>query len=101
MKIPTIVKHPNKGEYLVGLDTSITLNCTTDGNPTPRYLWYKDNVIEAISTGDFLTITNITTSNSGLYTCFVSNTFNGVNHTERVQLHVSILKQGEFYFKFS
>lgn len=95
--MPTIVKHPNKTDYLVGFDTHITLSCTTNSNPKPKYLWYKDNEIEAISTRDILSITDITTNKSGVYACFVSNTFNGVRNTERVQLHVSILKQGEVY----
>lgn len=95
--MPTIVKHPNKGDYLEGLDTSITLNCITDGNPKPSYTWYKDNEIEAISTSHILTMTNLSTSNSGLYTCVVSNNINNIIHTERVQMQVSILKGGEFY----
>lgn len=94
MKIPTIVKIPNKTDYLIGLDTSISLNCTTDGNPKPIYLWYKDNQIEAISTGETLKIANVTTKNSGIYTCFVSNIFNDVIHTQRIQVHVNIIKEG-------
>lgn len=95
--MPTIVKHPNKTEYLVGLDISIRLICTTDGNPKPYYLWYKDNQIEAISSMETFTIENVTTTNSGIYTCFVSNTFNDVIHTQRIQEHVRIIKEGYCY----
>ncbi|CAC5404102.1 unnamed protein product [Mytilus coruscus] len=94
VKMPTIIKYPNKTDYLVGLDTSISLNCTTDGNPKPNYLWYKDNQIEAISTRETFTIANVTTTNSGIYTCIVSNTFNDVIYTTRVQMHVCITKEG-------
>lgn len=92
--MPTIITHPNKTDYLVSLDTSISLNCKTDGNPKPSYLWYKDNNIEAISTNKTLTITDVTTTNSGIYICIVSNTFNDVIHTKRVQMHVCITKEG-------
>ncbi|CAC5379341.1 unnamed protein product [Mytilus coruscus] len=94
VKMPTIVNHPNKTDYLVGLDTSISLKCTTDANPKPSYLWYKDNQIQAISTSETLTIRDVTTTNSGVYTCIVSNTFNDVIYTKRVQMHVCITKEG-------
>ncbi|XP_076075851.1 uncharacterized protein LOC143046578 [Mytilus galloprovincialis] len=94
VKMPTIITHPNKTDCLVGFDTSISLNCKTDGNPEPSYLWYKDNQIEAISTSKTLTITNVTTTNSGIYICIVSNTLNDVIHTKRVQLYVSITEEG-------
>ncbi|CAC5399305.1 unnamed protein product [Mytilus coruscus] len=50
VKMPTIVRHPNKTYYLVGLDARIDLTCTTDGNREPSYLRHKDNQLEAIST---------------------------------------------------
>ncbi|CAC5388059.1 unnamed protein product [Mytilus coruscus] len=94
VKMPTIVKHPNKTDYLVGLDTNISLKCTTDGSPKPSYLWYKGNQIEAISTSETLTIRDVTTTKSGIYTCIVSNTFNDVIYTKRVQMYVCITKEG-------
>ncbi|CAC5406277.1 unnamed protein product [Mytilus coruscus] len=93
VKVPTIVKHPNKTDYLVGVDTSISLNCVADGNPKPNYLWYKDNQIEAISTSGNLTFTNVTTANSGIYTCVVSNNLNDVISTKRVLMYLSIIKE--------
>ncbi|CAG2199625.1 unnamed protein product [Mytilus edulis] len=62
--MPTILIHPNKTDYLVGLDTSISLNCTAEGNPKLSYLWYKVNQIEAIGTSATLTITDVTTKHS-------------------------------------
>lgn len=91
--MPTIVKYPNKTDYVVGLDTSISLNCTTDGNPKPSYLWYKDSQIEAISTSKTLSITDVTTTNSGIYTCIVRNTFYDSIYTKRVQIHVFITNE--------
>lgn len=92
--MPTLVKLPNKTDYVVGLDTSISLICTTDGNPKPSYQWYTDNQIEAISTSKTLTITDVTTTTSGIYTCIVSNTFNGVIYTKRAQILLCITKEG-------
>ncbi|CAG2199633.1 unnamed protein product [Mytilus edulis] len=90
--VPTIGKNPDKTDYLVGVDTSISLNCTADGNPKPNYIWYKDNQIEAISTSENLTIRNVTTANSGIYICSVTNTVNGVISRKHVMLHVCITK---------
>lgn len=92
--MPTIVRHPNKTHYLVGSDNRIDLTRTTDGNPEANYLWYKDNQLEAISTNKTLTFTDVAATNSGLYTCDVSNTFNDVINTKRVQIHVCIIKDG-------
>lgn len=86
--MPTIVKLPTKTNYLAGKDTSINLKCYTDGNPKPSYVWYTDNTVEALSTTENLTITDASTTNRCIYTCFVSNAFNGVIHTKRGQMHV-------------
>ncbi|XP_071133327.1 cell adhesion molecule 2-like [Mytilus edulis] len=88
VKMPTIVKLPTKTDYLVGIDTSISLKCNTDGNPKPSYVWYTDNAFEALSTSENLTITDASTTNRCIYTCFVSNALNCVIHTKRVQMHV-------------
>ncbi|VDI77720.1 Hypothetical predicted protein [Mytilus galloprovincialis] len=82
VRIPTITKCPGKHEYIAGVDSSITLTCTSDGNPKPIYHWYKDNHDDSISNGENFTLMNINTTDSGLYTCNVSNTINGLTFTE-------------------
>ncbi|CAC5406274.1 unnamed protein product [Mytilus coruscus] len=93
VRTATINKHPDKADYLIGLDTSINLTCTTDGNPKPSYLWYKDKQIDAIGNNQILTINDVNTTSSGLYTCFVSNTINDIIHTKRVQVLVNIINE--------
>ncbi|XP_071133328.1 CD166 antigen-like [Mytilus edulis] len=93
VRMATINKHPDKADYFIGLDTSITLTCTSDGNPKPSYLWYKDKQTDAIGTNQILTINDVNTTGSGVYTCFVSNTINDVIHTKRVQVLVNIINE--------
>ncbi|CAC5408230.1 unnamed protein product [Mytilus coruscus] len=91
--LPTVTKHPEKQEYIVGVDTSITLTCTSDGNPKPIYSWYKGNQYDIISTDGNFTITDINTTNSGLYICYVTNTINGHTYTKAAQMEVNIVNE--------
>lgn len=92
--MPTVTKHPDKQKYIVGEDTSITLSCKGDGNPTPIYRWYKDNHGDNISTAENFTLMNINTTDRGLYTCNVSNTINGLTFTEVATIEVNIMNEG-------
>ncbi|CAC5421811.1 unnamed protein product [Mytilus coruscus] len=91
VRMPTINKHPNKTDYVVGSDASINLTCTTVGNPKPSYVWYKESMIQAIGTGENFIIKNLNKTHGGVYTCSVSNTFKEVIHTERVQVQLHIV----------
>ncbi|XP_052072188.1 serine-rich adhesin for platelets-like isoform X1 [Mytilus californianus] len=93
VSMPTIIKYPNKAYYVVGEDTSIHLTCKSDGNPKPNYQWYKENHKERISTNENLNITDMNVTNSGVYTCKVSNTFNGGTFTNSTDLQVNIMNK--------
>ncbi|CAG2199641.1 unnamed protein product [Mytilus edulis] len=69
VRIPTIINHPNKTEYVLGEDTSIHLACKSDGNPKPSYFWYKENPKQQVSLNENFTITNLNITDSGAYTC--------------------------------
>ncbi|CAC5388060.1 unnamed protein product [Mytilus coruscus] len=92
--MPTIIKYPNKTYYVVGEDTNIYLTCKSDGNPKPNYHWYKENHNERISTSENLTIVDMNKTNSGVYTCTVSNTFNGGTYTNSANVRVDIINKG-------
>lgn len=96
MRKPTIDKNPNKTEYVVGSDASINLTCSTDGNPKPNYVWYKDSSFQAIATGEFFYITNLNETYGGVYTCSVSNTVKEIIHKYHVQVHVNITDNGKW-----
>ncbi|CAG2190563.1 unnamed protein product [Mytilus edulis] len=93
VRIPTVTKYPDKHEYIAGVDSSITLTCTSDGNPKPIYHWYKDNHGDIISIAENLTLMNINTTDRGLYTCYVSNTINGLTFTEVASIEVNIMNE--------
>ncbi|CAG2201836.1 unnamed protein product [Mytilus edulis] len=90
---PTITKYPNKPYYIVGENTSILLTCKSDGNPKPHYQWYKENDNMLISTNERLTITDMNVRNSGIYTCNVSNTFNGDTHRNARHVQLNIMNK--------
>ncbi|VDI11395.1 Hypothetical predicted protein [Mytilus galloprovincialis] len=90
---PTITKYPNKPFYVVGENTSILLTCKSDGNPQPYYKWYKENDNLLISTNESWIITDMNVTNSGIYTCNVSNTFNGDTHSNAKHVQVNIMNK--------
>ncbi|CAC5399303.1 unnamed protein product [Mytilus coruscus] len=96
--MPNITKYPNKSYYVVGEDTSILLTCKSDGNPKPYYQWYKENDNELISTNESWTIKNMNVTNSGVYTCNVSNTFNGDTYRNAKNVHIDIMNKGKLNF---
>ncbi|CAG2201843.1 MUSK [Mytilus edulis] len=95
VRTPTVTKHPNKQIYIVSADTSITLPCTSDGNPKPSYRWYKDSLDDKISIAANFTLRNINTTDRGIYTCNVSNTINGLTYTDVASIEVNIMNEAD------
>ncbi|CAC5379342.1 unnamed protein product [Mytilus coruscus] len=95
VSMPSFTKYPNKTYYVVGEDTSIHLTCKSDGNPQPDYYWYKENSDNPESTSENLTITVMNNTNSEVYTCNVSNTFNGGTYTRSAKVQVYVKKKGK------
>ncbi|XP_052072191.1 uncharacterized protein LOC127710402 [Mytilus californianus] len=93
VQIPTVTKHPDKQEYIIGRDISIILTCTSDGNPKPIYRWYKENQDNGIITAGIFIISNINTTNGGIYICNVSNTINGHTYTKAAKMEVDIINE--------
>ena len=71
---------------LIGINSSFTLNCTSRGSPPDTFTWVKDNSValpSSIITVDYNSTTavfrseyyieRISTDDSGLYNCTVSN----------------------------
>ncbi|XP_062570546.1 cell adhesion molecule 3-like [Saccostrea cucullata] len=79
---PVIDLVPFKEMYFAGDD--LKLECVSDGNPSPVYRWAflsinkrEDDIKYPISNRSSLMMNNLQTNNSGIYSCFASNTFNG------------------------
>ena len=58
------------------------LVCEVCANPSPTIEWYFEEDTTSLSTGEYLTLTNIQDSNYGNYTCVASNTIQGQVCTE-------------------
>ncbi|XP_052060250.1 uncharacterized protein LOC127700692 [Mytilus californianus] len=75
---------------------SITLTCTSDGNPAVRnedYRWYKmSQQYTVIGTGSQLTVTNATVGESDVYLCVAQNSFNGKTFSSNSSIEVKIGK---------
>ncbi|KAL1769125.1 carcinoembryonic antigen-related cell adhesion molecule 1 isoform X2, partial [Sigmodon hispidus] len=59
--------------------TEVSLSCQSASNPPPQYSWYFNGGLLASSQELFLS--NISTNNSGSYTCRVYNSVTGLNRT--------------------
>ncbi|XP_049988863.1 carcinoembryonic antigen-related cell adhesion molecule 1-like isoform X2 [Alexandromys fortis] len=71
------------------LRTNLSLSCQAASNPPALYSWFVNG--ELLSSSQELFIPNITTSNSGSYTCFVYNSVTGLNKTTVKNIEVLVL----------
>ena len=82
-----MIDSPSSFNVAVVIGNSVTLSCTSRGSPPDTFTWMKDgtpapltptlttvthNTTTAIFRSDY-TINNVTTSDSGTYTCTVTN----------------------------
>ncbi|CAK6437100.1 unnamed protein product [Pipistrellus nathusii] len=72
---PTI--SPSDSYYLSG--TNLNLSCQAASNPPAQYSWLINGML--LSTTQELFISNITSKNSGSYTCLAHNSNTGLNRT--------------------
>uniref|UniRef100_A0A3B1IPC8 Ig-like domain-containing protein n=1 Tax=Astyanax mexicanus TaxID=7994 RepID=A0A3B1IPC8_ASTMX len=65
--------------------SSVTLTCSSDGNPPVEYTWYKGS--SSVATGKTFTLNKISSVNSGEYKCRSSNK-HGEKYSDTVTLNV-------------
>ena len=90
-----MIDPPSSSNLVVVVGNSLTLSCTSRGSPPDTFTWMKDgtvldpqpNVVRLAhdsTTANFQinhTISNVTTSDSGTYTCTVTNPIGSDNKT--------------------
>ena len=79
---------------------SVKLDCSADGQPRPTVTWYKDGArfLEKkggrrhyLRRGTFLLyMEDLVPTDTGKYTCNVSNVYGWINHTYYVDVHGKI-----------
>jgi len=70
---------------------NVSLSCEVSGHPSPALLWYRDGSPlltddRVIDQGDELTLTDVTSEDSGVYTCMAQNMFGSVSSDARLRV---------------
>ena len=83
-----VIDTPLSSTVTVNIHSSLTLNCTSRGSPPDTFTWRKDNKQSVLGPSNitevtynaatavfraYYSINNVTTSDSGTYTCTVTN----------------------------
>ena len=90
-----MIDPPSSSTVIIVVGNSLTLSCTSQGSPPDTFTWMKDGTVidpqpnvATLShdniTANFqtnYTISNVTTSDSGTYTCTVTNPIGSDNET--------------------
>ena len=79
---------------------SVKLDCSADGYPRPTVRWYKDGALFQERKGGsklylsqwtlLLNMKDLVPTDTGKYTCNVSNAYGWINHTYYVDVHGKI-----------
>ena len=101
-----VIDTPSSSTITVDIGSSLTLSCTSRGSPPDTFTWRKDNdttVLQstsitavnytntsAVFCADY-SIDNVTTSDSGTYTCTVTNPIGSDSATITVIGNISYL----------
>ncbi|XP_020623749.1 fibroblast growth factor receptor-like 1 isoform X2 [Orbicella faveolata] len=80
---------------------SVRLDCSAEGHPRPTVTWYKDGTRFLKRKGGsriylgrwtlLLTMKDLVPTDTGKYTCNVSNAYGWINHTYYVDVHVAAM----------
>ncbi|XP_066524424.1 myelin-associated glycoprotein-like isoform X1 [Hoplias malabaricus] len=68
--------------------SSVSLSCSSDGNPAVNYTWFRENG-EQIETGPTFNITETNDTHSGLYYCRAQNQHGSQNSSVQLEVQFS------------
>ena len=81
----------------VPVGNSVKLDCSAEGYPRPTVVWYKDGAlfqerkegssINLNKRSMLVVMRDVVPSDSGIYTCNVSNRYGWINHSYSVDVH--------------
>ena len=88
---------PRRNNLEVPVGNSVKLDCSAYGHPRPTVKWYKDGALFKERKGGstlylspwttVLSLRDLLPTDSGTYTCNVSNPYGWINHTYKVDVH--------------
>ena len=80
----------------VSSGSSVTINVTVDGTPDDfTYQWFRNGILIAGETNSTLTISSISTTDIGIYTCTPNNSRGSTNSSS-----TTISVAGKFIYRF-
>ena len=99
-----VIDTPSSSTVTVNVGSHLTLNCTSRGSPPDTFTWRKDNgpvlqstttpvtynALSAVFRANY-SIDNVTTVNSGTYTCTVTNPIGSNSATIRVVVNSKLI----------
>ena len=90
----------SRSHLALPVGNSVKLDCSAEGHPRPTVTWYKDGTRFLKRKGGvrlnlsqwtlLLNILDIVPSDTGKYTCNVSNAYGWINHTYYLNVHRKI-----------
>ncbi|ESO86594.1 hypothetical protein LOTGIDRAFT_128829, partial [Lottia gigantea] len=89
---PTFTELPKKDHIVKPVGSSVRLKCRAEGNPRPHVAWYLNNHLLEIDEDPskhpqwILKLQNVKETDSGQYTCRVSNRLGEINHTYTLEV---------------
>lgn len=84
--MPVLMVSPTKAVFVSG--DSLFLSCVAEGLPPPSATWIFSNHSIPASSGGTVNLTDVTTSQSGVYTCVLINQKTGAQMKRNITVHV-------------
>ncbi|XP_056619212.1 V-set and immunoglobulin domain-containing protein 10-like isoform X2 [Triplophysa dalaica] len=91
--MPVLMVSPTKAVFVSG--DSLFLSCVAEGLPPPSATWIFSNRSIPASSGGTVNLTDVTTSQSGVYTCVLINQKTGAQMKRNITVHVYEIPSGE------
>lgn len=83
------ISKSESGPYVEGR-ASLSLTCTADALPDPKFYWVLPDVNGTVVPGGVYTLTNLTLNDTGVYTCTAYNTINGQNYSVNTTTTITV-----------